>query len=71
MQHDKNEGIVFSDDDEEYESQDAIKEEVKMRLQENTDSIFRTFKEFLSTPAFINSTGDPTTNIVDIYSKKC
>jgi phage/plasmid-associated DNA primase len=71
MQHDKNEGIVFSDDDEEYESQDAIKEEVKMRLQENTDSIFRTFKEFLSTPAFINSTGDTSTNMVDIYSKKC
>lgn len=71
MQHDKNEGIVFSDDDEEYDTQDAIKEEVKMRLQENTDSIFRTFKEFLSTPEFINSTGDITTNIVDRYSKKC
>jgi phage/plasmid-associated DNA primase len=71
MQQDKNEGIVFSDDDEEYEIHDDIKEEVKMRLQENTDSIFRTFKEFLSTPAFINSTGDTSTNIVDIYSKKC
>lgn len=71
MQNNKNEGIIFSDDDDDCENQDAVNEEVKMRLQENVESIFRTFKEFLSTPTFINNTGDPTTNIVDRYSKKC
>ena len=40
-------------------------------MQENVQSIFRTFKEFLSTPSFINNVGDTTTNIVDRYSKKC
>ena len=31
----------------------------------------RGFKDFLSEPSFINNKGDPTTNIVDLYAKKC
>ena len=67
-----NEGIVFSDDDDDDEGHiDEVKNEVQMRLQENTEVIVRTFKEFLSTPSFINNRGDISTNIVDIYNKKC
>jgi phage/plasmid-associated DNA primase len=67
-----NEGIVFSEDEEEYEPQrDTINNEIAMKLQENVESIVRTFKEFLSTPTFINNVGDKTTNIIDRYSKKC
>jgi phage/plasmid-associated DNA primase len=65
------EGIVFSDDEDENESHDEVKAEVTMRLQQNTESIIRTFKEFMSTPDFINNVGDSTTNIIDRYSKKC
>ena len=69
---DNNEGIVFSDDDDEYEPQrDAINNEVAMKLQENVESIVRTFREFLSTPNFINNKGDASTNIIDRYGKKC
>jgi phage/plasmid-associated DNA primase len=68
---DNNEGIVFSDDDDDYEANDEVKAEVTMRLQENTEGIIRTFKEYMSTPAFINSVNDPTTNIIDRHQKKC
>ena len=65
------EGLEFSDDEEENESMNTVREQVSFRLQENTDNVFRAFKSFLSTPEFINSKGDDTTNIVDIYSRKC
>lgn len=68
---DNNEGIVFSDDDDECEEDTNVSAEVTMRLQQNTESIVRTFKEFMSTPTFINNTGDPTTTIVDRYHSKC
>ena len=68
---DNNEGIVFSDDDDDYEANDNVKAEVTMRLQQNTESIIRTFKEYISTPAFINNVNDPTTNITDRHQKKC
>jgi phage/plasmid-associated DNA primase len=68
-----NEGIVFSDDEEEcpHPSINNVDNEVTMRLEENVHSIIRGFKEFLSTPAFINSKGDDTTRIIDLYAKKC
>jgi phage/plasmid-associated DNA primase len=65
------EGVVFSEDDEADESLDLVRRQVSFRLQENTDNVFRAFKEFLSTPEFINSKGDVSTNIVDIHSRKC
>lgn len=69
---DNNEGIVFSDDEDDIDQQkDTINNDIAMRMQENVESIFRTFKEFLSTPTFINNVGDSTTNVVDRYSKKC
>ena len=65
-------GLEFSDeDDDETDNLDTVREQVSFRLQENTDNVFRAFKTFLSTPSFINSKGDETTNIVDIQSKKC
>jgi phage/plasmid-associated DNA primase len=65
-------GMEFSDeDDDETDNLDTVREQVSFRLQENTDNVFRAFKTFLSTPSFINSKGDETTNIVDIQSKKC
>lgn len=67
---DNNQGIVFSDDECE-DQMDTVRQEVGFRLQENTEAIYRTFKEFLSTPTFINNKGDASTNIVDRYSKKC
>lgn len=70
---DDTEGIVFSDDEDDVidEQKESINGDIAMRMQENVESIFRTFREFLSTPAFINNVGDSTTNIVDRYSKKC
>ena len=65
------EGMVFSDDDEEIDNLDTVKEQVSFRLQENTDNVFRAFKTFLSTPSFINSKGDESTNIVDVHSRRC
>ena len=66
------EGMMFSEsDNEDNETVDSVKEQVTYRLQENTDSLFRAFKDFLSTPSFINSKGDESTNIVDMFSKKC
>jgi phage/plasmid-associated DNA primase len=67
----KNEGIEFSDSDDECEHGDEIQEEVSLRLQENVHSIVRGYKDFLSEPSFINNKGDTTTNIVDLYAKKC
>jgi P4 family phage/plasmid primase-like protien len=66
-----NEGIVFSDSDDENAETDAVRSEVVFRLQENIECSFRAFKDFLCTPSFINNKGDPTTNIIDRYSKKC
>lgn len=66
------EGLNFSEDDEENDGIiETVSEQVSLRLQENTDNVFRAFKSFLSTPDFINSKGDDSTNIVDIYSRKC
>ena len=66
------EGMAFSDDDDdENDNLDTVREQVSFRLQENTDNVFRAFKTFLSTPSFINSKGDESTNIVDIHSHKC
>ena len=65
------EGLEFSDCDDETENLDTVTEQVSFRLQENTDNIFRAFKSFLSTPEFINSKGDETTNIIDVYGHKC
>jgi len=66
------EGLNFSEDDEENDGiMETVTEQVSLRLQENTDNVFRAFKAFLSTPEFINSKGDDSTNIVDIYSRKC
>lgn len=67
----KNEGIEFSDSDDENEERSVIREGVSMRLQENIHSIVRGFKEFVSEPTFINNKGDVSTNIVDLYAKKC
>ena len=68
----KNEGIVFSDDDNDNSDiNNDVKAEVDMRLQQNTESIIRTFKDFMSTPAFINNVNDPTTTIIDRHQKKC
>ena len=64
------EGLVFSDEDDDQDA-DTVKEQVSFRLQENTDNVFRAFKEFLSTPEYINPKGSETTNIVDIYTRKC
>jgi phage/plasmid-associated DNA primase len=61
--------ITFSDSDE--VDEDVICGEVRVRVQETTDSIFRAFKAFLSEPTFINASGDPTTNIVDRHARKC
>ena len=73
MENKAYEGMVFSETDNETdnETEDVVKEQVSYRLQENTDSLFRAFKDFLSTPSFINSKGDESTNIVDLFSKKC
>jgi phage/plasmid-associated DNA primase len=66
------EDINFSSDDEDSDTQqNTINSEIQIRLQENSESILRAFKEFLSTPEFINSRGDATTNIIDIWCKKC
>lgn len=67
----ENQGIVFSESDDEMEQDINIREEVSIRLQENIHTIIRAFREFLSTPEFINNKGDPSTNIVDLYAKKC
>jgi phage/plasmid-associated DNA primase len=67
----ENKGIVFSDSDEEMEHSVNIRDEVSFRLQENIHTVIRAFREFLSTPEFINNTGDASTNIVDLYAKKC
>lgn len=70
---DSYQNIEFSSDDEEEidAQQNTVNNEIQIRLQENVESIFRTFKEFMSTPEFINSKGDKTTNIVDRYQGKC
>ena len=66
------EGMSFSEsDEEEYGNVDSVKEQVTYRLQENTNALFRALKDFLSTPSFINSKGDESTNIVDLFNKKC
>jgi phage/plasmid-associated DNA primase len=67
----KNEGIEFSDSDDECAQSNEIQEEVSIRLQENIHSIVRGFKDFLSEPSFINNKGDVSTNIVDLHAKKC
>jgi phage/plasmid-associated DNA primase len=67
----ENENIVFSDSDSDDEHKCIVPEEVGIRLQENTNVIARGFKDFLSKPSFIKNKGDPDTNIVDIYCKKC
>ena len=67
-------GIVFSDSDEEEYANPAlsvVNNEVNMRLEENVHSVIRGFKDFLSTPSFINSKGDDSTKIIDLYAKKC
>lgn len=63
--------IVFSESEDEVDETRGVQEEVIFRLQENVHSIIRGFKDFLSTPSFINAKSDPTTNIVDLYAKKC
>ena len=65
------EGVVFSDDEAECISSTDVREEVRHMLQEGTDNIARAFKDFLSEPSYLNSTGDPSTNIVDRYASKC
>ena len=60
---------MFSDDDDDYEANDNVKAEVTMRLHQNTESIIRTFKEYMSTTAFINNVNEPTTNIIDRHQK--
>jgi len=67
----ENENIVFSDSDSEDEQKCIVNEEVGIRLQENMNAIVRGFKDFLSKPSFIKNKGDPDTNIVDLYCKKC
>jgi phage/plasmid-associated DNA primase len=64
-------GIVFSDSDTDDGANDELREQVNFQLQENTNDISRAFKEFLSTPSFINNKGDETTNIVDRHKGKC
>ena len=66
-----NEDILFSDSDIESNDNNDVQDEVSLRLQENIHSIIRGLKEFLSEPSFINSKGDISTNIVDLYAKKC
>lgn len=66
-----NENVVFSDSESEDEHTCIVNEEVGMRLQENIHSIVRGFKDFISEPSFIKNKGDPDTNIVDLYQKKC
>lgn len=65
------EGLDFSDDDDEVTDMADAREEVKHMLQEGTDNIARAFKDFLSEPSYLNSKGDPTTNIVDRHAGKC
>ena len=45
--------IEFSDSDDENEPRSVVQEEVSLRLQENTNSTARAFKDFLSEPKFI------------------
>jgi len=65
----KDEGMLFSESDEEVEVEDNnknfIEDEINIRVQERYEVSLREFKDFLSNPDFINSTGDPTTKIVD------
>jgi phage/plasmid-associated DNA primase len=62
----------FSSDDETYDNHPQnIDGEIQIRIQENTNSVCGAFKDFMSTPNFINSKGDITTNIVDRYLGKC
>jgi phage/plasmid-associated DNA primase len=60
-----------SDDENDDNQQQAVDSEIQIRLQENTNEVYRSFKDFMSTPNFINSKGDATTNIVDRYLGKC
>lgn len=57
--------------DTEDEEDDPIKNEVALRVQESTSVIMRAFRTFLSEPAWINNTGDPSTTIVDRTYKRC
>lgn len=66
-----NENIVFSDSESDDANDCIVDEEVGIRLQENMNAIVRGFKDFLSNPSFIKNKGDPNTNIVDLYNKKC
>jgi phage/plasmid-associated DNA primase len=66
-----NEGIVFSDSEPECEAVAGVHGELEIRVQENVYSIVGAYKTYMSEPSFINSKGDPTTNIVDLYTKKC
>jgi phage/plasmid-associated DNA primase len=68
---DLDDGLTFSDSDDEDVGTDPVRNEVEFRLQENIESTFRAFMDFMSNPAYINPKGDPTTNIVDRHSNKC
>lgn len=61
---------TFSDSDED-EIDDPVQNVVNIRVQESTNTIVRTFKDFLSEPSFINKPGDESTTIVDRTYGKC
>ena len=65
------EEIVFSDTDDEEERYSGVQGEVEHQQQQRIYPLARSFKMFLSEPTFINSRGDASTNIVDIFYKKC
>lgn len=57
---------VFSDSDDDNEVKtDIIEDEIKYRVQEKTENIIRSFKQFMDNPEFITPKGDANTNIVD------
>lgn len=67
-----NTNMTFIDSDDDSDDHNTIiKANINMQLSENTNQVLRSFKEFLSEPEFIKNKGDPTTNIVNLYTKKC
>ncbi len=54
-----------SEDENDYNANDFLGDEVIIRVQENQDKVFRNLKTFIQTPEFITTKGDPKTNIVD------
>lgn len=54
-----------SEDENDYNANDLLGDDVIIRVQQNQDKVFRNFKTFLHTPEFITTKGDAKTNIVD------